>query len=499
MASAADPLISSVGEVQHALRMFADEAFSRAAGAPLISGNRIRVLRDAQENYHAWMEAIRGAQRTIYFESYIIHSDSVGRQFADLLASKAREGVRVRLIYDWMGALGHTRWSFWRALRRAGVEVRCFNPPRFDSAFGWLSRDHRKSIVVDGRIAFVTGLCVGRRWAGDPKRGIVPWRDTGVEIAGPAVRDVERAFAATWAECGAPLPESELAAQEAAPAPGAVSLRIIPTRPGTSAMYRLDQLIAALARESIWLTDAYFVGTSSYVQALRAAASDGVDVRLLLPRASDLPVVRAISRAGYRTLLEAGVRIFEWNGPMLHAKTAVVDERWARVGSTNLNLASWLGNWELDVVVEDEGFADEMQAMYLEDLSRSTEIVLTRKRRPQPVTPRRLRPKPRGGARGSANWAAKGVLRIGNVVGASLINRRLLGPAESSLMLMSGLALAAFVVVTFLFPRAVAGALALLGAWIAFTLLVHAWRIRHPGKRYSKQSEEAPRVSSRPP
>ena len=499
MASAADPLIPFAGEVQHALRAFADEAFSRAAGAPLIPGNRIRLLRDAQENYAAWMDAIRGAQRTIYFESYIIHSDDIGRQFADLLALKAREGVRVRLIYDWMGALGHTGWGFWRPLRRAGVEVRCFNPPRFDSAFGWLSRDHRKSIVVDGRIAFVTGLCVGRRWAGYPKRGIAPWRDTGVEIEGPAVRDVARAFAAIWADCGASLPESELAGHAAAPAPGAVSLRIIPTRPGTSAIYRLDQLIAALARESIWLTDAYFVGTTSYVQALRAAASDGVDVRLLLPRAGDVPVVRAISRAGYRTLLEAGVRIFEWNGPMLHAKTAVVDGRWARVGSTNLNLASWLGNWELDVVVEDDGFADQMQAMYLDDLNRSTEIVLTRKRRPRPVTPRRLRPKPRGGAQGSANWAAKGVLRIGNFVGASITNRRVLGPAESSLMLMSGVALAALVTITLLLPRVVAGVLALVGAWIAVTLLVNAWRIRHRRKQYPKEAREAPRVSSRAP
>jgi len=496
MATAADPLIALSGESQRALRAFADQAFSRAAGAPLIPGNRVRLLRDARENYAAWMEAIRGARRTIYFESYIIHSDDVGRQFADLLALKAREGVRVRIIYDWMGALGHTRWNFWRPLRRAGMEVRCFNPPRFDSAFGWLSRDHRKSIIVDGRIAFVTGLCVGRRWAGYPERGVASWRDTGVEIEGPAVPDVERAFAAAWAECGSPLPKSELAYNAAARTAGTISLRIIPSRPGTLAMYRLDQLIAALARESIWLTDAYFVGTSSYVQALRAAASDGVDVRLLLPRAGDVPVVRAISRAGYRTLIEAGVRIFEWNGPMLHAKTAVADGRWARVGSTNLNLASWLGNWELDVVVEDEGFASEMQAMYLDDLKHSTEIILSHNRRPRPVLPRRLRPRPRGAARGSANWAAKGVLRIGNVVGAAMTNRRVLGPAESSLMLTSGLALAVFIAMTIFLPRVVAGALALLSTWIAVTLLVQAWRLRRPRNQDTKDAPDAPPSSS---
>jgi cardiolipin synthase A/B len=483
MAAAPDVLSPSTGEVQRALRSLADQAFSRTAGAPLVCGNKIQLLRDARENYTAWKEAIGGARRTIYFESYIIHSDDIGHEFAELLASKAREGARVRLIYDWVGALGHTGWGFWRTLRRAGAEVRCFNPPRIDSALGWLSRDHRKSIIVDGRIAFVTGLCVGRRWAGYPGRGIAPWRDTGVEIEGPAVRDVERAFRETWADCGAPLPETELAPGDGARERGSVNLRIIPSRPGTLAMYRLDQLIAALARESIWLTDAYFVGTSSYVQALRAAAADGVDVRLLLPRAGDVPVIRAVSRAGYRSLLEAGVRIFEWNGPMLHAKTAVADGRWARVGSTNLNLASWLGNWELDVVVEDEDFASQMQAMYLDDLTHSTEIVLSEKRRPRPVVPRRLRSRPRGSARGSANWAAKGVLRIGNVVGAAMTNHRVLGPAESSLMFTGGLALAVFVIITIFLPRVVAGVLAVLCGWIVVTLLVQAWRLRHPKKQ----------------
>ncbi len=496
MATVPDPLILSDGEVR-SLRAYADQAFSRAAGAPLIPGNRVRLLRDAEENYAAWMNAILGAKHTIYFESYIIHSDDVGRQFVELLASKAREGVRVRVIYDWMGALGHTWWNFWQPPRRAGVEVRCFNPPRFDSAFGWLSRDHRKSIIVDGRIAFVTGLCVGRRWAGYPERGIAPWRDTGVEIEGPAVPDVERAFAASWEECGAPIPTNEFVSDVTDRTAGTISLRIIPSRPGTLAVYRLDQLIAALARESIWLTDAYFVGTSSYVQGLCSAAADGVDVRLLLPRAGDVPVVRAVSRAGYRTLIEAGVRIFEWNGPMLHAKTAVADGRWARVGSTNLNLASWLGNWELDVVIEDEGFATEMQMMYLDDLSRSTEIVLTSKRRARPVAPRRLRSRPRGAARGSANWAAKGVLRIGNVVGAAIVNRRVLGPAEASLMLSSSLALVGFIAVAIFLPRVVATAMAVLCSWIAITLLVQSLRLRYPKKHGAKDRDAAPRTSSK--
>src|SRR5207244_7474783 len=149
---------------------------------------------------------------------------------------------------------------------------------------------------------------------------------------------------------------------------GQTPLLIVATVPITAGLFRVDQLVAALARHRLWLTDAYYAGTSLYVQALRAAAKDGVDVRLLVPNATDIPLLRPLSRAGYRPLLEAGVRVFEWNGTMLHAKTAVADGRWARVGSTNLNLASWLGNRELDVMVEDPPFVKRMEEMYLDDL-----------------------------------------------------------------------------------------------------------------------------------
>src|SRR5690348_6231798 len=484
MAAPEIPIVPVAGHAPSSIRVLADQAFSRAAGAPLIAGNSIRLLRDAEENYPAWKRAIREARRTVYFESYIIHDDPVGREFADLLAAKAREGVRVRVLYDWMGAIARSGWSFWRRLRSAGVEVRCFNPPRVDSAFGWLSRDHRKTIVVDGQLAFVTGLCVGRHWAGNPRRGVAPWRDTGVSIEGPAVPEVERAFASTWATCGAPLPESELGRNSPPPvATGNVALRIIATQPGVASMYRLDQLVAAVARESIWLTDAYFVGTSSYVQALCAAAADGVDVRLLLPRASDVPFIRAVSRAGYRTLLEAGVRIFEWNGPMLHAKTAVADGRWARVGSTNLNIASWLGNCELDAVIEDEGFANEMAEMYLDDLGNSTEIVLDARHKIQaPGEPRHLRPASVSGG-GSAGRAAAGAIRIRNTIGAAFINRRVFEPAEARIAIISGLLLLAIAILSGFFPRVLAYPLAALLVWFAAALLLRGYRLKRQGRR----------------
>jgi cardiolipin synthase A/B len=459
------------------LRILADQAFARAAGAPLLSGNRIRLLRDATENYPAWLDAIQSARRTIHFESYIIHADDVGRQFAEVLEAKAREGVQVRLIYDWFGALGNASRRFWRSLRSGGVEVRCFNPPRLDSPLGWLSRDHRKLLTVDSRISFVTGLCVGRRWVGDPARGIEPWRDTGVEIQGPGIADLERAFAQMWGLLGPPLPVAGLPGETAMPPAGDVDLRIVASHPNVAGLYRFDQLIAALARRSIWLTDAYFLGTTTYLQALVAAASDGVDVRLLLPRTSDVPIVRSLSRTGYRTLLEAGVRIFEWNGPMLHAKTAVADGRWARVGSTNLNLSSWVGNWELDVVVEDEPFAQQMETMYLDDLAHSTEIVLTaRQKVPQAEQLPRPRPVAKT-ARGSAGRAMTGLLKMGNTVGAAITSRRPLGPAEVSVMLTGAVLLLCLVVLGAFIPWAVTLPVIGFSAWLAFALVVRAYRL----------------------
>src|SRR5919112_380684 len=368
------------------VRRVLERAHTRAAGSPLIRGNGVRLLKDAEENYPAWLEAIKGARRTIHFESFIIHEDDVGRQFAEALCAKAREGVHVRVVYDWLGAVGKTSRRFWRSLRDAGIEVRGFNPPRYDEPFGWLNRDHRKMISVDGRVGYVMGLCVGRDWVGHPERNIEPWRDTGVEIRGPAVADMDAAFARVWeTACGEKIPRGDLPAREEIGQGGDVAVRVIPTEPNTVGLYRLEQLVAAGARKYLWLTDAYFVGTTMYVQALRAAAQDGVDVRLLVPSASDIPVVSALSRANYRALLGAGVRVFEWNGPMIHAKTAVVDGRWARVGSTNLNVASWMGNWELDVTIEDEDFARQMEEMYCRDLENSTEIVISERRRVRPA------------------------------------------------------------------------------------------------------------------
>jgi cardiolipin synthase len=473
----------STSPMAASVRQLAERALSRAAGAPLIAGNAVKILRDSTENYPAWLQAIAGAKKWVHFESYIFRDDEVGREFAEALAAKAREGVRVRVIYDWLG--GSSR-RLARSMAEAGVAVRRFNPPRLDSPLGWLSRDHRKMVGVDGEIGFVSGLCVSAKWVGNPARGIEPWRDTGVELRGPAVADVERAFADVWAVAGTPLAADEVPEAGSIPPAGDLHVRVIATVPSLGGLFRLDQLVASMARRRLWLTDAYFVGLASYVSALQAAAQDGVDVRLLVPGSSDVPVVRAVSTAGYRSLLESGIRVFEWNGTMLHAKTAVADGRWARVGSTNLNVASWIGNYELDLAVEDEGFGRAMEALYEQDLTNATEIVLRGGRRLAAVEKRPLRL----GRGGSAGRVAAGALRIGNAVEAAMTNRRFLGPAEARMMAVVGSILVAVAVVGLLWPPLMAVPVALLGGWVGISLLVRAARVRQ--KRGGALAERPP-------
>ncbi len=385
--------------------------------------------------------------------------------FAEALCERARAGVKVRLLIDWLGNLMKTSPKFWRMLRQAGVEARSFGYPTIDSPLGWVSRDHRKSLIIDGRIAFISGLCVGDDWTDD---GHEAQRDTGVMIQGPAVADVEAAFAESWATTGSRVLPEELPVQGLMPPAGDVALRVIATMPATWGVFKLDQLVASMARETLWVTDAYFVGVSAYINALIAASKDGVDVRLLVPGTVDVFGVGAMSRAGYRALLEGGVRIFEWNGVMLHAKTAVADGRWARVGSTNANITSWFGNWEMDVAIEDANFGQQMMAMYEQDLANSTEVVLTaRKMRSveRRKTPRLDDWRTRG--RTTRRAAAAGAIRMGRTLGAALTARREVGAAEAYNLFWSSLIFLSLGLVAYKWPKAIAMPFAVLAVWFA--------------------------------
>jgi cardiolipin synthase len=471
------------------MRGIAERAFSRAAGAPLVPGNAVELLLNAEKNYDAWEDAIRAAEHSIYFENYIIRADAMGERFRDVLAEQAKAGITVRVILDWLGSF-RTKRKFWAPLIEAGGIVRYHNVPRCDSPLGWLSRDHRKTLVVDGATGFVSGVCVSDTWLGDPKRRIEPWRDTGVEVRGPACTDLVAAFAEVWNENGEPIPQEELQRLPQAQPAGDTAVRVIATAPNLAGIYRLDLLIAAMAQHRLWLTDAYFAGLPAYVQALRAAARDGVDVRLLVPGGSDLPWLRPLTTAGYRPLLEAGVRVFEWNGSMLHAKTAVADRRWSRVGSTNLNIASWMTNWEMDLAIDDAQFAADMEETYERDLASSTEVVLRSWKRVR--LPHKERSRSRSGG-GSLARATAGALRVSRAVGAAVTNRRVLGSTEARTISWFAWVPMAVALLAIFFPRIVAWPIAGVLAFLTFSICLRAWRLRKTAKERGavKEAKEA--------
>jgi cardiolipin synthase len=296
---------------------------------------------------------------------------------------------------------------------------------------------------------------------------------------------------------GEPIPEGESLNRELIARAGETALRIVATVPAMAGTFRLDHLVAALARKRLWLTDAYYAGTAAYVQALRAAAKDGVDVRLLVPNGTDIPILSPLSRSGYRPLLEAGVRVFEWNGTMLHAKTAVADGHWARIGSTNLNMSSWLGNCELDAVIEDESFARGMEAMYLKDLTNATEVVLDAKQKVrahgESHHPHHLLTS--GG--GSAGRAGAGAVRIGNAVGAAFSSRRELDPVEARMMTGVGTLLLILAALFALFPRLLAYPLLIVFAWLGLALLYRGYRLHREGRRKGSAHSAVARAKDR--
>ncbi|HTH98223.1 MAG TPA: phospholipase D-like domain-containing protein, partial [Stellaceae bacterium] len=206
-------------------------AFSRVAEALESRDNTVRLLRDGTENYPRWLEAIRAARRHVHLENYILKADGAGQEFADALIDAARRGVSCRILYDWLGCLARTPRRFWQGLREAGIDVRCYNPPRLSSPLGWISRDHRKVLCVDGEIGFTGGLCIAQDWIGRPDRNVAPWRDTAIEVRGTAVAHLEQSFADSWQTAGAPLPDAELAASSARRDGTGLILGVIPGRP----------------------------------------------------------------------------------------------------------------------------------------------------------------------------------------------------------------------------------------------------------------------------
>jgi cardiolipin synthase len=464
------------------LEALASKSFCRIAEAGQSKGNRVLLLRDGPQTFAAWLDAIGRANTYVHLENYILQEDATGQSFADALIAAARRGVKCQVLYDWMGCFSRTSKTFWNQLRAAGIEIRRYNPPHITAPLHWISRDHRKVLCVDGDVAFTGGLCIGHDWAGDPARNIPPWRDTAIEIHGRAVAQIEAAFEDSWAAAAGEVRKPAAIPTIDDTDAGGVDVLVVAGRPNHMGLYRLELLIAELAEHTLWLTDGYFVATTAYVRALAGAARGGVDVRLLVPGSSNWPLVGALSKSAYRPLLQAGVRVFEWNGPMLHAKTAVADGIWTRIGSSNSNLASWVSNRELDVTVKDKDLATQMQAMYEDDIKNSTEVVLTTGRTgiKKPVssgTPKYGRPPP-----GSGRRLFSGAIGLGSTLTASFTHRRQLQPGESLVVLGGGIGLVLLGVIALLLPHIIAWAVALPALWSGAALLIRSLKLRRAGK-----------------
>ena len=350
-----------------------NRAVARAAGVPSVPGNRVLPLIDGPANYAVMHAQIASAKRRIHLENYIINGDATGQAFATALIAKARDGVKVRVLYDWVGSRGTPR-RFWQQLRDVGIEVMAFGPPSLRDPLLLASRDHRKVLVVDGARGVTGGLCIGDEWVGDAALGRLPWRDTAISLEGPAAGLLDIAFERAWRFAGgSTIPAGEVDGDIAEA--GGTDVRVVATEPGRERAYRTIELLLGVSASKIWVTEAYLAAPQRLYQAFIDAARDGVDVRILVPGASDMPMLRNLARVGYRGLLKAGVRIWEWQGPMLHAKTIVADGRWVRVGSSNMNASSLLANWELDVFVDDPAMGAALEQQFLSDLATSCEVV----------------------------------------------------------------------------------------------------------------------------
>lgn len=358
-----------------AVRAFA-RGLWRLSGARVTAGNRATLLVDGRLAFAAMLGAIEEARTEVLLESYIFAADDTGARFADALAAAAKRGVRVRVLVDAIGAWGTPR-SFWNRLRQAGAEVHQFQRPGFRRWLGLLPRDHRKLLVVDSRIGFTGGFGLADAWSvGDDDLGEAsggPWRDTGIRIEGPAVADMRTSFARMWRRTrGRPVLEDY--PDGAAHAADGALVGIVDGLPLRLRSERAFHFQTALAGASIWIANAYFTPARPQIEALCLAARDGVDVRLLVPSRYDHPWVRRYTRRAYRKLLAAGVRIWEWQGPMMHAKTHVIDTLWVRVGSTDINPLGIAVNYELDAAVCDAALGEEASELFLRDLGRSREI-----------------------------------------------------------------------------------------------------------------------------
>lgn len=351
--------------------------------SPLTKGNKVTLLADGQGTYAAMFKAIRNAKSHINLESYIIEDDQTGRKFADLLLQKQGEGVQVNVIYDSMGSL-NTPAAFFQRLRAGGIQVVEFNPVNpIEAGEEWrlTHRDHRKILIVDGNVAIIGGINISKVYSSSPlkrkrnKTGPIHWRDTDIQVEGPAVAEFQKLFLDTWLKQKGP----KLSGRNYFPVikeTGNALVRVIGSTPGENNRIPFIVYVSTIsfAEHSIHMTNSYFIPDDQIVKALADAAGRGVDVKIILPGVTDSLLALHAQRYHYSALLKSGVKLYEHSTSLLHAKTATIDKVWSTVGSTNMDYLSLLNNDEVNAVILNKEFAAEMEKMFAGDLANSKQI-----------------------------------------------------------------------------------------------------------------------------
>lgn len=375
--SLADKKIDRRIERQYAIT---DPQFLRTMGALLgpgiLGGNRIDTLVNGDRIFPALLEAIQGATRSIHFETYIYWQDEIGRRVAESLAERARAGVKVRVILDWVGS-GKIDQAYLDDMQQAGVEVQRYNRPAWHNLGRLNNRTHRKLLVVDGRTGFTGGVGIADEWTGHAQ-DTTHWRDTHYRIEGPAVAQMQAAFLENWSEVtGAVLHGDDCFPQ--LEQKGSQYAQVFTSSPGSGSenVHMMYLLSIAAASHTLHVSASYFVPDEVAIRALVDAMRRGVRVRIILPGPIiDSKVVRRASRSTWGPLLEAGAEISEYQPTLYHTKIMVVDGIWTSVGSTNLDNRSFSINDEANLNVHDREFAQQQIAQFEEDLKQSRRITL---------------------------------------------------------------------------------------------------------------------------
>lgn len=351
---------------------FEESSIEEITGLSFSKNNHVRILESGRSTFRTILQSLTSARDIICIDFYLFRDDDTGHQLARLLKAKAREGVSVYVEYDHFGSLLTAR-SFWSDLGSAGVKLQASHPFNWTAPLGYFYRNHKKLMIIDGREAFIGGFNIADEYHGYVKKKRRTWRDAGIHLRGPIAFTLHEMFIRRWrsdkrwpTRLKQAIPDSD----------GAVSVIPIFARSGRSRrrMRRLFLYGINNARKSIFLTTAYFIPGRRILSALERAGRRGVVIKMLLPGRTDLKSVLYAGRAYYKQLLKAGVEIYNYQGTVLHAKTAVFDEYWSIIGSANLDYRSFRRNEESNVGVLDPCFGREMKEVFLKDLEQATRI-----------------------------------------------------------------------------------------------------------------------------